>query len=268
MASIRLFEQASHARVYSKYRPTYPRAVLEIISGYIDRNGGGCELAVDIACGSGQSTFYLKDCFQRCIGIDISAAQIDEAQKRSKLENYENVHFMVGNGYKMPLDTGSVDAVTIAQAWHWMTDDVSKLYSECKRVLKPKGCLVVYGYGNVQVLDDSCNSVVRKFYSKTLKGYWHKERWHIDNEYAEVDLPFRNTERHNIAMSKTSLLSDFIGYVSSWSGYQNYCEKNPKNRVLENLEESLKLLLSSTSEKTEDVSLEIKFPVFMILGQN
>ena len=267
MATIRLFEQASHARVYSKYRPTYPKTVLDIISGYITRNGGGHELAVDIACGSGQSTFYLLESFQRCIGVDISEAQISEAQKKCEQQGYgKNIHFMVGNGIETPVEAASADVITIAQAWHWMCNNLEELYSECKRILKPNGCLVVYGYGNVQVVNnDSSKSLVTDFYSKTLQGCWHKERSHIDNEYAEVNLPFGNIERHDIEMTKTTTLSDFIGYVSSWSGYQKYCEVNPGNKVLEELHGQLMELCSSA--KSDNVYLKTRFPVFLILGQ-
>lgn len=263
--AIRLFEQASHAQVYSKYRPTYPKALLQILSSYILRNGGGKDLAVDVACGSGQSTFYLLDCFRECIGVDISKAQIAEAQKQCKANGCKNVRFVEGDATKLPLESFSADAITMAQAWHWIPD-VDGFYSECKRVLRPSGCVAVYGYGNVQLLNDACNSLVRNFYVDTLKGCWHKERQHIDNEFANVVLPFSNTERHDTEMVKTFTLEDFIGYVSSWSGYQKYCELNPENKALEELQGKLAELLY-TPESCSEVMLEAKFPVFLILGQ-
>lgn len=263
MATVKLFEQVSHASLYSKYRPTYPKSLLEILSNYITRNGSGSELAVDVACGSGQSTFHLLDHFKQCIGVDISRAQVDEAQKKSDHEGHKNVRFLEGDATKLPVEPTSVDFITLAQAWHWLPD-VDKFYFECKRVLKPSGCLAVYGYGNVQVLNDSCNSLVRNFYENILKGCWHKERRHIDDEYAEVVLPFTNTERHDIEMTKTFSLADFIGYVSSWSGYQKYCELNPDNNTLQTLQEKLTESLDTDSGS---VSLETKFPVFVMLGQ-
>ena len=265
MATIRLFEQTSHARLYSKYRPTYPKALLEIISCYLSRNGCGNDLAVDVGCGSGQSTFQLGECFSRCVGVDISRAQVLEAQKKCEDKGVtQNFKFVEGDGGNLPVDSSSVNAVTIAQAWHWLPDH-GKFYSECKRVLRPGGCLAVYGYGNVQLLDNSCDALVRRFYADTLKGCWHKERVHIDNEYSEVDLPLENTERHDIEMPKSFSMSDFIGYLSTWSGYQKFTELHPTNTELQVLEERLCKLLPQGSDS--EVILETRFPVFLILGQ-
>ena len=77
-AKIRLFEDASHAALYAKYRPTYPLAVTEAILDYHLKGGGGKGLALDIACGSGQSTTPLAPHFAQVIGVDISEAQIDQ----------------------------------------------------------------------------------------------------------------------------------------------------------------------------------------------
>ena len=80
MASLQLFEGTSHAAAYAMFRPTYPEIVFDTISTFITKNGGsGFDVAVDVACGSGQSTFSLCSRFQRVIGVDISEAQITSA---------------------------------------------------------------------------------------------------------------------------------------------------------------------------------------------
>lgn len=268
MAALRVFEQATHASLYSKYRPTYPKDLLNIISRYITRHGGGHGVVVDVGCGTGQSTFYLLDLFKHCIGVDISKAQISEALRKCEVEGTKNIEFVVGSGLDMPVESSSVDMVTIAQAWHWVKD-IDGFYSECKRVLKPGGSLAVYGYGNVQALNSSCDSLIRHFYADTLKGFWHKERRYIDDKYAEVVLPFSNVERHDSSMEKLFSLSDFIGYLSSWSGYQKYCEVNPENTVLNQLQEKLKSCLERDcdTKDNKNLCLETRFPLFIILGQ-
>ena len=93
--------------------------------------------------------------------------------------------------------------VTIAQALHWLDRD--KFFAECKRVLKNKGCLAVYGYGNVRVVNEQCNALVSNFYRNSLKGCWHEARYHIDNEYRSIHPPFSNTHRVDMTMPyKTS----------------------------------------------------------------
>lgn len=267
MAAIRVFEKASHASVYSKYRPTYPKDLLELLLGYVSRSGAGRDLAVDVACGSGQSTFQLQDHFSRCIGVDVSSAQIKEAQEKAIKGNHNNVTFLVGDGAELPLEGSTVDLVTIAQAWHWLPD-VEKFYSDCKRVLKPRGCLAVYGYGNVCLLHEPSSALVKEFYTNTLKGCWRRGRRHIDSEFSEVVLPFTNLERHDLVMSKETTLKDFIGYVSSWSGYQKYYDLNPDNAALNDLQASIMTELGDGTHNAEEIKVNMEFPLFIILGQN
>ena len=267
MASIELFEKASHALKYSKYRPTYPTSLVDLLLGYISRRGASQDVVIDVGCGSGQSTFQLEDHFSRCIGVDISSAQIKEAREKARNRSRDNVTFMVGGATEIPVEANSVDLVTIAQAWHWLPDP-SLFYSECKRVLKPNGCLAVYGYGNVHLRNDSANAFVKDFYVNTLNGCWHSERRHIDDEYSEVTLPFSNTERHDLVMSRETSLSDFIGYVSSWSAYEKYCELNPENTALSDMEAKIKAELTGENVcSSNDVKIDMSFPLFVILGQ-
>ena len=291
MATVRLFEHTVHAHLYSKYRPTYPKAVISAITNYITRCGGSLGLAVDVACGSGQSTFHLKDTFKRIIGVDISKAQIEEANSKCKAKNIDNIEFRVGNGTELPFVGESVDVVTIAQALHWL--DVDRFFSECKRVLKNKGCLAVYGYGNVQVVNQQCNALVSNFYRNSLQGCWHEARHHIDNEYRTIELPFSNTQRIDMTMPYETSLEAFIGYLSTWSGYQKYCEDHPDNTLLKDLNMSMREILESNLPKQpfasnehersnsdvdsaiqtqngrdcRNTKVEAYFPVFVLLGQ-
>ena len=293
MATVRLFEHTVHAHLYSKYRPTYPKAVTGAITNYVTRFGGSLGLAVDVACGSGQSTFHLKDTFKQIIGVDVSKAQIEEANGKSMAQNVDNVEFRVGNGMELPFKSNSVDVVTIAQAIHWLEPD--KFFCECKRVLKNKGCLAVYGYGNVQLVNEQCNALVSNFYRNSLQGCWHNARHHIDNEYRTIQLPFSNTDRIDVTMPYETSLEAFIGYLSTWSGYQKYCDDHPDNTLLKDLNILMKEILESNKLKRHLASkeheksafdvdvdsavqthqgrdygntrVEAYFPVFVLLGQ-
>lgn len=276
--AIRLFEEASHASIYRQYRPQYPQKVVEIISDYIKRFSGNFNLAVDVGCGSGQSTFYLKNAFQRCVGVDISSAQVHEANEALREDGGPNtVEFVQGSADSLPMEPSSVDLVTIAQAWHWI--DPERLYSECKRVLAPGGCLAVYCYDNGQIHNKECNALVKDFYTKTRKmGVWNERRRHIDNEYVEVELPLRNTERHKTSILFKTTLNGYVGYISTWSGYCRYCELNPGNQELKTLKEKMKCILVREEKNLTDQecpmvdgslnpSMDITFPVFIMLGQ-
>ena len=46
-----------------------------------------CQLALDVGCGSGQVTDMLSPYFTNVIGIDISEAQIEEANRTNRTSN-------------------------------------------------------------------------------------------------------------------------------------------------------------------------------------
>lgn len=266
MAAIKLFQGVQHAQAYSRFRPVYPQQVLDLIVGFINKNGGKVDLALDVACGSGQSTLYLADKFKRCVGVDISAAQIECGKKKAIENGLSNVEFRVGDACDTAAESGSVDLLACAQAWHWL--DADSFYREARRVLAPSGCLAVYGYGNVRLRHEGCQQVISDFYSNTLKGYWHQNRAHIDDCYRKVVLPFAKTERHDFSMDISMSLDGLIGYLSSWSAYHDYCEKLPGTNVLREIQEKIGRLLieSGTADLAGETTIPMSFPLFVILG--
>ena len=77
----RLFEGRDHAVIYDKTRPTYPEELIKFIVDFVQEKDGPkcCDgLAIDVGCGSGQSTKLLAKHFHQVIGQDISEAQISQ----------------------------------------------------------------------------------------------------------------------------------------------------------------------------------------------
>ena len=92
------------------------------------------------------------------------------------------------------------------------------VYREAKRVLKPKGCLAVYGYtpGSDSVGDYHTQTLFTKFIDCLKEeGCWHERNKHCENNYAAVELPFALTERHEYLMPWETDLNHFIGFLSS-----------------------------------------------------
>ena len=150
--SVRLFEEKDHAQIYAKYRPTYPSEVYESIKEFCAQTDSpSFQTAIDVGCGSGQSTRPLSKLFDYVIGIDVSEEQIKKAKLVEK--EPQNISFRSGPAEDFNfLETSSVDLITVAQALHWL--NLELFYKEVARVLKPGGALVVYGYGK-SVLDDA-----------------------------------------------------------------------------------------------------------------
>ncbi len=153
---IRLFEGNEHAKSYAKFRPTYPAEVFETVVAFSRQKGGGHGLALDVACGTGQSTLPLASYYDQVIGSDISKAQIEQAPK-----NFENVSFQVGSAEDLGLfEESSIDLITCAQGAHWLNHAV--FFKEVDRVLTPGGTIALYGYGNVKLDKPEACDVVWK----------------------------------------------------------------------------------------------------------
>lgn len=260
---IRLFENTCHAQIYSKFRPTYPKELLERIFAFAAKQGVGSGSALDLACGSGQSTFHLCDHFRRTIGADISAAQIECALEKAKESGRsDDVEFVVSPANSLPFEDESVDLITCAQAWHWLDPDT--VFSEIDRVLKRPGALAVYGYSRGVMHHQQCEKLLSHYYSKTLT--WHSNRKFIDNLYHDVKLPYPLLERFDTQEETTLSMEGFKGYLSTWSAYQSYCEEHPGTTVLEDLVQQFKKLLSEETPGTNsNLSVHLSTSYFLLL---
>ena len=81
--AFRLFEDADHAKLYSKFRPTYPADLIDFVVTFCkdkiqQPTKSPALLAIDVGCGPGQSTLLFANHFDKVIGFDISEAQIKE----------------------------------------------------------------------------------------------------------------------------------------------------------------------------------------------
>ena len=79
----------NHANLYSKFRPTVPQQVLEVVLKYLESDipSNEWQTAVDVGCGSGQGTNLLAKYFKKCFGFDVSPAQITEAKESKHCDN-------------------------------------------------------------------------------------------------------------------------------------------------------------------------------------
>ena len=94
-----------------QYRPGYPPHVLQAIYEFAALPQR--QLALDVACGTGQMAVSLADAFQRVVAQDSSASQLQHAQRRP------NIAYEQAAAETTGLPPASVDLVTAAQCLHW-----------------------------------------------------------------------------------------------------------------------------------------------------
>ena len=273
MDYLKEFDTVDNSTNYALYRPTYPKALLNMILTFVSKNNGsGLNVVVDVGCGSGQSTFFLCDHFKTVIGVDASAAQIANAQKKITQmlpENkYQNIEFKVGNAYNLPVESSSADIITCASCWHWLNPDV--FYKEVNRVLKPNGVLAIYGYcanTDLSVGDYHCQKMFTDFIHRMKEaGFWHERFTHCEEKYSAVNLPlnFAATERHEFSMPWNTTLDDFIGYLSTILVYRDFKQRFPDATPLLDAKTNYQ---KAKGEVENNPHITFMFSAFMIIGK-
>ena len=96
-------------------------------------------LALDVACGTGQSTLALKEVASQVVGTDTSREMLDRAPREP------GVQYVEASAEDLPFADGSFRLVTVALALHWF--ERSRFLTEASRVLNPGGWLIIYDNG-------------------------------------------------------------------------------------------------------------------------
>jgi SAM-dependent methyltransferase len=139
---------ARAAAAYERGRPGYPPAAVDFLAASL-RLGPGRTL-VDVAAGTGKLTRPLL-----ATGAEVVAVE-PVAEMRAALP--AAVRAVDGTAEQMPLDTGSADAVTVAQAFHWF--DGKAALTEIHRVLRPGSSLALVW--NRRQMDDPVNQGIQE----------------------------------------------------------------------------------------------------------
>lgn len=130
----RYFDDPSAAMRYAAARPYVHPAIVRrmcVLTG-CDR----FDTALDVGCGTGQSTLALAEIATQVVGIDPSGAMLAQALPR------ENINYYVASAEALPVPDSSVELITVGLAWHWF--EAEQFLSEVQRILQPRGWLVIY----------------------------------------------------------------------------------------------------------------------------
>ncbi len=189
---------------YARFRPEYPPALAAYLAGVAPDRA----LAVDAGCGTGQLTVQLAGHFDRVVGVDASADQIEHAAHAA------NVVFHRAPAECMPIADRSASIVTAAQAAHWF--DLPAFHAEVRRIGRPGAVVALISYG-VPALDPAVDAGFRRFYRDGIGPYWPAERRMVDRGYADIAFPFAPLVPPTLHIRKSWSLADTLGYISTWS---------------------------------------------------
>jgi SAM-dependent methyltransferase len=128
---------SSRVENYIKYRPSYPPAVLELLSV---RCGLGATSAVaDVGSGTGILTELLLETGAQVFAVEPNREMRAAAERL--LSDYGRFRSVPGTAEATTLPDACVDLITASQAFHWF--DVQKSRRELARVLRPRGWIAL-----------------------------------------------------------------------------------------------------------------------------
>jgi SAM-dependent methyltransferase len=116
------------ASEYHRWRPSYPAAAVDWLAPSAPAH------VADVAAGTGKLTELLV-----ARGLEVEAVEPDLRMLTVLGNNNPTARLHQSDASRIPVDNSSLDAVLVADAWHWF--DPAPAIKEVRRVLKPTGWL-------------------------------------------------------------------------------------------------------------------------------
>jgi SAM-dependent methyltransferase len=208
----------SVADSYDRVRPGPAPAALDWLVP------AGCEVAVDLAAGTGLFTRALLGRAARVVAVEPDARMREVLARRSP-----GLDVREGRGEAMPLPDASADAVFVSTAWHWL--DQSRAVPEIARVLRPGGRLGVIWTSRdrdedwVAELDlvrvDTAGSAGRPRGANGRRTLT-EVRAHLDRHHAVIlpaGSPFGPAETASFGFTRTMPVEDVIAWLATNSAF-------------------------------------------------
>jgi len=128
----RAFERT--AAEYERARPGYAPAAIDHLAHALGIGPG--RRVLDLAAGTGKLTRQLV-----ATGADVVAVEPGPEMRAQLTATLPEIEALEGSAEAIPLPDASVDAITVAQAFHWF--DGRAAFEEFHRVLRPGGRLAL-----------------------------------------------------------------------------------------------------------------------------
>jgi SAM-dependent methyltransferase len=166
----------AEADAYERSRPSYPAdAVTWILDALHVPDGGR---VADVAAGTGKFTRLLVDALPH---VEVIGVEPIEGM-RSHLAGSVPVVGAVAEA--LPFADGSIDGITVAQAFHWF--DAERAYEELARVLRP-GCRLALTWNSRDRSEPWVDRVWGVVERIEKRAPWRADGWRAT---AEVDTPW------------------------------------------------------------------------------
>jgi SAM-dependent methyltransferase len=208
----------SQAAAYERGRPSYPPPAVDWLLS--PTAGAAVHDVLDLGAGTGKLTSRLVERGLNVVAVDPIPELLDVLRT-----TLPETPALLGTAEHIPLPDNSLDAVLVAQAWHWF--DPERAVAEVIRVLRPGGRL-----GLLWNVRDERLGWVKDF--GRIVGLEH------DWADATVELaePFTDMATHRVEWTNYVTPQTLIDYVAS----RSYCITSPAEVRSRTLDEVRTLL--------------------------
>ena len=201
------------ADYYDKYRPDYPKKIINTIIEKVDLHS--TSKLLEIGSGSGKATAQFTGFGFDIICIEPGADLIKNAKKRFQKENISFVNSRFED-YNTPHKY--FDAIVSAQAFHWMPKPDA--YEKCAKALRENGYLAVFW--NIEIIENTdfdrelCKIMheYNAFTSSMSHENYVKRTESISKEIAESGY-FAKPQVLHAHWNKKYSFDEYFGYVST-----------------------------------------------------
>jgi SAM-dependent methyltransferase len=182
------------AESYERGRPEYPQPTIEWLIP------SGARPVLDLGAGTGKLTRALVRS-----GVTVTAVEPSARMRVVLAGAVPEAKVLEGTAERIPLADGSVDAVAVAQAWHWF--DAERARAEIARALTPGGVLALVW----NIRDETDPWLAR------LGEIMHQHAEQPIDTSPEIGRPFANAERTDIHWRRTVDRDTVLDMVASRS---------------------------------------------------
>jgi ubiquinone/menaquinone biosynthesis C-methylase UbiE len=274
-----VWNTTSEAAKYSAKRPEHPVAIVDNVLAFLKKKyTGPMSMALDVGCGTGRSTCNLFGKFDNILGVDLSAAMIEQAKKDFSADS---VQFKVSGAEKLPVEDCSVQTVLVGRAIHYF--DQKNFFQEANRILVPGGVLAYYSvhFPTVFIENDEgkskkINDIFWEYMDTYLEKYWTRNAFdgqligarNRRNYYVSTKHPFAETEvDETVSYDREVTIADLARELDTYSAAVKHREVNGDKAADDMVEEFVTRVKKALGTETDQQKVMARNSFFTVMAR-